>query len=45
MKQGPYRKLSEVLEDLKDEDISPDDVLINEDGIVEATPVFEKDED
>ena len=45
MGNGHYRKLSEVIEDLKADDINPDEVLVNEDEVVKANPVFEPEED
>lgn len=42
MVQGKYRKLSEVLQDLENEGVDPEDVLINQDDILEANPIFKE---
>ena len=41
MKDGKFRKLSEILRDLADEGVDPEDVLVNEDDLLETNPVFD----
>ena len=42
MKQAKYRKLTEVLHDLEDEGVDPEDVLIDEGAILAANPIFKE---
>ena len=42
--QGKFRKLSEILQDLADEGVDPEDVLVNEDDLLETNPIFNNEE-
>jgi len=42
MKDGKYRKLTDVLHDLEDEGVDPEDILIDESAILAANPIFKQ---
>ena len=43
--QGKFRKLSEILQDLADEGVDPEDVLVNDGELFQANPVFNNEDE